>query len=86
MGSDSGMLITIGMRVTVRLVQAAPVTGGLELELLALEDAELPKGGGSGGRGKGRRSPAGRTVVRRKAAKAKHKAAKDKRKVTRTRK
>lgn len=86
MGSNSGMLIAIGMRVTVRLVQAAPITGGLELELLALEEADLPSGHGGSGRGKGRRSPAGRTVVRRKAAKAKHKAAKDKRKVVRTRK
>ena len=87
MGSDTGLLITIGQRVTVRLTQAAPVTGGLELEILALEDAELPKGrGGAPGKGGHRRSPAGRTVTRSKAAKAKHKAAKVKRKVARKRK
>ena len=84
MGSDTGLTISIGQRVTVRLTQAAPVTGGLELELLSIEDAKLPKGGGHGGRGGGRRSPAGRNV-KRKAGKAKHKAAKVKRKVERKR-
>lgn len=83
MGADTGLTISIGQRVTVRLTQAAPVTGGLELELLSIEDEGLPKGG-FGGRGGGRRSPAGRTV-KRKAGKAKHKAAKLKRKVERKR-
>ena len=88
MGVDTGLIIGVGMRVTVKLVQAAPVTGGLELELLSLEDAEMPKGrGGRPGKGGGRRrSPAGRTVTRRKVEKSKHKAAKTKRKVTRKRK
>ena len=88
MGVDTGLMIALGMRVTVKLVQAAPVTGGLELELLSLEDAEMPKGrGGRPGKGGGRRrSPAGRTVTRRKVEKSKHKAAKTKRKVTRKRK
>ncbi len=44
MGADSGLTIAIGQRVTVRLVEAAPVTGGLELELLSLEDKTLPRG------------------------------------------
>ncbi|UWQ37401.1 ribonuclease R [Leisingera aquaemixtae] len=79
-GSDTGLTLAIGQRVTVRLTQAAPVTGGLELELLALENAPMPTGGGQ----RGRRSPAGRTV-KRKAAKSKHKAAKVKRKVERKR-
>ncbi|MEL0436578.1 ribonuclease R [Phycobacter sp. K97] len=79
MGADTGFTLAIGQRVTVRLTQAAPVTGGLELELLSVEDATIPTGGG-----RGRRSPAGRTV-KRKAAKSKQKAAKTKRKVERKR-
>lgn len=90
MGSDTGLIIQIGMRVTVKLTQAAPVTGGLELELIDLEGAPLPKGGGRPGKGGSRRSPAGRTPTRRKAAKSKHKAkqnaTKEKRRVVRRRK
>jgi ribonuclease R len=76
LGSDTGMLIALGQRVTVRLAQATPVTGGLELELLSIDDQVLPKGN---------RSPAGRTNARRKSVKAKRKADKIKRKVTRKR-
>lgn len=83
-GAETGMQLGIGQRVTVRLVQAAPVTGGLELELLTIEDQKLPGGSGGGVRKGGRRSPAGRTV-KRKAAKSKLKAAKVKRKVERKR-
>ncbi|KUJ84110.1 ribonuclease R [Ruegeria marisrubri] len=74
MGSDTGLLISIGQRVTVRLTEAAPVTGGLELELLSIEDQALPRGRSSGGRG-----------PRRKAASTKRKKAKIKRKVERKR-
>ncbi len=84
MGADTGLILSVGLRVTVRLAQAAPVTGGLELELLTLEDAAMPKGG-SGRPGRGRRSPAGR-APKRKAAKAKIKNDKTKRKVIRKRK
>ncbi|MBY6092183.1 ribonuclease R [Maritimibacter alkaliphilus] len=87
MGADSGVVITPGQRVMVKLVQAAPVTGGLELELLTLEDKEMPGGGGSQGRKggfkPGRKRPG--TSPKRKLAKAKKKTAKTKRKVTRTR-
>ncbi len=76
-GSDTGMVIALGQRVTVRLTQAAPVTGGLELELLTIEDQALPRGG--------RRSPAGRSPVKRKSAKAKRKKDKIKRTVQRRR-
>lgn len=38
MGSDTGTEIRIGQRVTVRLTEAVPVTGGLMLDLVALED------------------------------------------------
>ncbi|MBD0864405.1 MAG: ribonuclease R [Rhodobacteraceae bacterium] len=44
MGSDTGIIISIGQRVTVRIVKATPITGGLEMELLALDDAALPRG------------------------------------------
>ena len=75
MGSDSGIVIGLGQRVEVRLVEAVPVTGGLMLELLSLEGASLPRGR-SGGRGH---------PPRRKVAAGKAKAAKVKRKVTRKR-
>ncbi len=74
MGSDTGLTIAIGQRVTVRLAQAAPITGGLELELLALEDKALPRGAGPG-----------RSGSRRKAGRGRKKAEKTKRKVTRRR-
>jgi ribonuclease R len=79
MGSDTGILIGIGQRVTVRLTEAVPVTGGIALELLTLDGKALPQGG-RGGRG-----PAGRTNPKRKGVKAKRKADKVKRKVKRTR-
>ena len=75
MGADSGLTISIGQRVTVRLAQATPVTGGLELELLTLEDKAMPRGSSS---------PAGRSP-RRKAVRGKRKTDKIKRKVDRKR-
>ena len=44
------------MRATVRLAEAAPVTGGLLFELLAVEGeaSEPPRRGGGPGRGKPR--------------------------------
>jgi ribonuclease R len=74
MGSDTGMMIAIGQRVTVRLAAATPVTGGLELELLTLD-----------GKAPARPiSPAGRSP-RRKVASKKRKIDKIKRKVERKR-
>ncbi|MGR3712018.1 MAG: ribonuclease R [Shimia sp.] len=78
-GSDTGIVIGLGQRVTTRLAEAAPVTGGIALELLSL-DGELVKRKG-GGRGRGRSGG----PARRKATKAKRKADKVKRKVTRRR-
>ncbi|MDD9719464.1 ribonuclease R [Sulfitobacter sp. PR48] len=75
MGSDTGRLISIGQRVTVRLAEAVPVTGGIALELLEIDDQKVPQG---------RQSPAGRHP-RRSATKAKRKKDKIKRKVARTR-
>ena len=70
MGSDSGRIISIGQRVTVRLTEAVPVTGGLMLELLELEGKSMPAGGGQapGGRRSmpGRKAGASRRKVTRK--------------------
>ncbi|MDQ7069935.1 MAG: ribonuclease R [Rhodobacterales bacterium] len=74
-GTDSGLVIAIGQRVTVRLAEAAPVTGGISLELLTIEGKTLPKGG----RARPGQSP------RRKSAKHKRKRDKIKRKVARKR-
>ncbi|AXI48625.1 ribonuclease R [Sulfitobacter sp. SK012] len=75
MGSDTGLTIGIGQRVTVRLAEVTPVTGGIALELLAIEGEKIKQGS---------RSPAGRSP-RRKGSNAKRKKDKIKRKVTRTR-
>ncbi len=75
MGRDTGQIIGLGQRATVKLVEAAPVTGGLIVELVELDGKSLPRGS-SKPRGK---SP------RRKLSKGKKKAAKTARKVKRTR-
>ncbi len=75
MGSDTGMIISVGQRVTVRLAEAVPVTGGIALDLLEIHDKKVAQG---------RRSPAGR-IHRRKGSKAKIRKDKIKRKVKRTR-
>lgn len=74
MGSETGLRLGIGQRVTVRLVEASPVTGGLILELVEVDGAALPRG-----------APASRGGARRKVSVARSKAAKVKRKVTRKR-
>ncbi|MCI5098481.1 MAG: ribonuclease R [Rhodobacteraceae bacterium] len=74
-GVDTGFTIAIGQRAAVRITQATPVTGGLELELLSIEDQALPRGR--------RGSPAG--VTRRKVNKSKRKKDKLARKVLRKR-
>ena len=75
MGADTGVTLGIGQRVTVRLAEAIPMTGGLLLDLLSLDDKPLPQG--RSGR-PGRYQP-------RKPAKAAAKADKLKRKVIRKR-
>ena len=42
MGADTGLVIALGQKVTVRLAEAVPVTGGLMLELLALDGTDMP--------------------------------------------
>jgi len=55
-GADTGLTLGIGQRVTVRLVEAAPISGGLILELLAIDDKGLPSGRAARAR-KGRGAP-----------------------------
>ncbi|WP_158965777.1 ribonuclease R [Chachezhania sediminis] len=43
MGADTGLIIALGQRVKVKLAEASPVTGGIELELLELDDRAMPK-------------------------------------------
>jgi ribonuclease R len=75
MGADTGTVIGIGQRVTVRLVEATPITGGLTLELLELGGSPMPAGARASGR-----------PTRHAAGKAKAKAAKARRLVRRRRK
>ena len=42
-GEQSGLVLALAQPVTVRLAEAAPVTGGLMLELLSVEGKPLPK-------------------------------------------
>lgn len=47
-GEDSGRVIALGMPAVVRLAEAAPVTGGLTLEMLELDGKPMPKGSSRG--------------------------------------
>ncbi len=80
MGSETGLTIGLGQKVTVRLAEAVPVTGGLMLELLEIE----APGGARAPVGQRRGKSAGKTGPR-KPTRAKAKAAKVKRKVARRR-
>jgi ribonuclease R len=75
MGADTGQIIGLGQRVVVKLTEAAPVTGGLIVELVSLEGKTVRHGPKSA-RGK---------PPRRKKAKARGKSDKTARKVKRTR-
>ncbi|MCX7890372.1 MAG: ribonuclease R [Rhodobacteraceae bacterium] len=57
MGADSGTVLGIGQKVTVRLAEAVPVTGGLVLELLSVDGAGLPGGAAPAAHGGARRAP-----------------------------
>ena len=78
-GADTGQVIRLGQRVTVKLVEAAPVTGGLIVDMVEIEGKAMPTSK-SGGRFKPRGN-----APRRKAGSARKKAAKVARKVKRTR-
>jgi ribonuclease R len=62
MGADTGLTLSIGQKVVVRIADAVPVTGGLELEVLALDGMQMPR---SNRRARGK--PAGRKHARSKA-------------------
>jgi ribonuclease R len=74
-GADTGLVLGVGQRVTVRLAEAVPTTGGLVLDLLEVEGKS--PGAGPAGRRKG--------APPRKPAQAKAKAKGRDRKVTRQR-
>ncbi|WP_084861695.1 ribonuclease R [Salibaculum halophilum] len=75
MGADTGQIIGLGQRVVVKLTEAAPVTGGLIVELVSLEGNTVRQGPKSA-RGK---------PPRRKKAQARRKSDKTARKIKRTR-
>ena len=55
-GAGTGFRVALGQRVTVRLSEAVPVTGGLLLELLSVDGKSMPRGGGrQRGTGSGQR-------------------------------
>ena len=64
-GADTGQVIGLGQKVSVRLAEAVPVTGGLLLDLLEIEERALP------GAVKGRRSGSGPRKPAREAARGK---------------
>jgi len=74
-GEDTGLKLTIGLPVTVRLAEAEPLTGGLMLEILEVDGKAMPRVPQRSGRG----------GPQRKSAKSKRRAEKAKRKVTRKR-
>jgi len=74
-GADTGLTVALGQRVTVRLSEAAPVTGGLALDLISIEGEDVPRGPSR---------QAGKPP-RRKAAKAKRKSDQTKKKIRRSR-
>ena len=59
-GADTGIKLGIGQRVTARLVEAAPISGGLILELLSVDDKGMPSGRASRGRKGGKPFKSGR--------------------------
>ena len=75
MGATTGLLIGLGQRVVVKLAEAVPVSGGLILELIQLDERVMPK---APSRRFGKSAP-------RKPGPARTKAAKVARKVKRTR-
>ncbi|SEW30086.1 RNAse R [Aliiroseovarius sediminilitoris] len=75
-GERSGLVIGLGQRVTVRLAEAIPTTGGLTLELLNIEGRKLTPG----------RTRKGGKSAPRKPMTTKRESAKTKKKVKRSRK
>ncbi|MFV0361383.1 ribonuclease R [Tropicimonas sp.] len=58
MGADTGRVIRLGQKVTVRLAEAVPVTGGLMFDLISIDgDSVAPKGRSAGRGSPSRRKP-----------------------------
>jgi ribonuclease R len=60
-GSDTGVVIGLGQRVTVKLSEAAPVTGGVALELISLDGKTISRSKGSQ-RGRGSKKKSTKTA------------------------
>ncbi len=71
-GDRTGRVLGLGMPVTVRLVEATPITGGLILEILSIDGSAMTQKGRGKGKGGGRRQM-NRAALKRKAAKRKAK-------------
>jgi ribonuclease R len=65
MGSESGLTIGIGDKVTVKLAEAVPVTGGLVLDLIEVEGRQSPVRRGRGKPAGAMRRKAGQAAARR---------------------
>jgi ribonuclease R len=76
MGSDTGLKLSIGQKVVVRIADAVPVTGGLELEILALDGMQMPRGNrrarGKPASRKHARSKAKRDSIKKKVSRKRH--------------
>ncbi|MGL4311279.1 MAG: ribonuclease R [Paracoccaceae bacterium] len=70
-GSETGLVLGLGQRVTVRLAEAVPVTGGLMLDLMTVAGDAVPQGGRGKPFGKGRKGAAPRKPGAEKARSAK---------------
>lgn len=69
-GERTGRVLGLGMPVTVRLIEATPVTGGLILELLSIDGSAMTAKSRGRGKGGGRRQ-LNRAALKRKSAKRK---------------
>ncbi len=65
MGSDTGLTISIGDKVVVKLAEAVPVTGGLILDLIEIDGRTRPTQPTRRGRGSGPRRKAGKAGKKR---------------------
>ena len=72
MGSETGIIFSLGMRVTVRLTEAEPTAGGVAFELISMNNELYQRS--AGGRGRGDRPKRMLVKSKRKAAKSKLKA------------
>jgi ribonuclease R len=69
-GEKSGRVLGLGQRVTVRLAEAVPITGGLLFELLEVEGRRMPTPPRGSTKGPPRRRLAKRRIQRSREAKA----------------